>query len=206
MGGVLVRVDPTRPGQQDTLAHTSIYPFALSRNDKFLLGSPAQQAVASGVRLSTYRITLDGSLPPEPVTLGGPAGGAYGPTLSPDDRWVAYLGRAGGVFVEPWPPTGEIYRISRQLDGDVPYWSAKGDEVFFPSKSQMYVTGVHPGSPPRFDPPRLLAAPRFANYAGRPYAVAPDGQRFLIKIPSSVHSAHSIRVILNDRPEAGSPR
>jgi serine/threonine-protein kinase len=206
MGGVLVRVDPTRPGQLDTLAQTSIYPFGLSRNDRVLLGSPGQQALTGEVQLSTYRIALDGSLPPEPLTLGGQAGGAYGPTLSPDDRWVAYLGRAGGVFVEPYPPTGEIYRISGELDGDVPYWSAGGDEIFFPSNSLMYVTRVHHGSPPRFDPPQLIAAQRFANYAGRPYAVAPDGQRFLIKIPSSEHSAHSIRVILNDPSERGAPR
>jgi hypothetical protein len=205
-GGVLVRVDPNRPGQLDTLARTSIYPFALSRNDRFLLGSPGQQALTGEVQFNTYRITLDGSLPPEPVKLGGQAGGAYGPTLSPDDRWVAYLGRAGGVFVEPHPPTGEIYRISGQLDGDVPYWSADGNEIFFPSNSQMYVTRVHPGSPPRFDPPRLLAAQRFANYAGRPYAVAPGEQRFLIKIPSSEHSAHSIRVILNDPSKRGASR
>jgi serine/threonine-protein kinase len=198
MGGVLVRVDPNRPGRLDTLARTSSYPFALSQHDRFLLGTPGPQALAGEVQLGTYRIDLDGSLPPEPVPLGGQAGGAYGPTLSPDDRWVAYLGRAGGVFVEPYPPTGEIYRISGQVDGDVPYWSAGGDEIFFPSNSQMYVTRVHPGSPPRFDPPRLLAAQRFANYAGRPYAVAPDEQRFLIKLSSPEHTAQSIRVILND--------
>jgi len=205
-GGLLVRVDPNRPGRLDTLARTSSYPFALSRNDRFLLGTAGPEALAGEVQLGTYRIALDGSLPPEPVTLGAQAGGAYGPTLSPDDRWVAYLGRAGGVFVEPYPPTGEIYRISGQVDGDVPYWSAEGDEIFFPSNSQMYVTRVHPGSPPRFDPPQLLAAQRFANYAGRPYAVAPDEQRFLIKIPSAEHSAHSIRVILNDPSERGAPR
>ncbi len=205
-GGFLVRVDPNRPGRLDTLARTSSYPFVLSRNDRFLLGTPGPQALAGEVHLGTYRIVLDGSLPPEPVTLGGQAGGAYGPTLSPDDRWVAYLGRAGGVFVEPYPPTGEIYRISGQVDGDVPYWSAEGDEIFFPSNSQMYVTRVHPGSPPRFDPPRLLVAQRFANYAGRPYAVAPDEQRFLIKLSSPEHSAHSIRVILNHPSGGGTPR
>jgi hypothetical protein len=70
----------------------------------------------------------------------------------------------------------------------------------------MYVTRVHPGSPPRFDPPRLLAAQRFANYSGRPYAVAPDGQRFLIKIPSAEHAAHSIQVILTPPSARGAPR
>jgi len=205
-GGFLARVDPNRPGQLDTLARTSSRPFALSQNDRFLLGTPGPQALAGEVQLGTYQIVLDGSLPPELVILGGQAGGAFGPTLSPDDRWVAYLGPDGGVFVEPYPPTGEIYRISGQLDGDVPYWSAGGDEIFFPSNSQMYVTRVHPGSPPRFDPPRLVVAQRFANYSGRPYAVAPDEQRFLIKLSSPEHTAQSIRVILNDPSERRAPR
>ncbi len=113
-GGVLVRMDPRRPGQVDTLARSSIYPFGLTHDDRFLLGSPADQSLAGEDQLSNYRVALDGSSPPEVVALGGQAGGAYGPTFSPDDRWVAYLGRAGGVLVEPYPPTGEIYRISGQ--------------------------------------------------------------------------------------------
>ncbi len=205
-GGVLVRLDPTRPGQQDTLARTSIYPFALSHDDRLLLGSPADQRLAGEDPLGSYQISLDGSAAPEPVPLGGRGGGAYGPTFSPDDRWVAYLASAGGVFVEPYPPTGEIYRISGELGGDVPYWSARGDEIFFPSNSQMYVVRVHPGPPLRFDPPQLLATQRFANYSGRPYAVAPDGGRFLIKLGSPEHSAPSIRLILNASLEATGSR
>jgi hypothetical protein len=99
-----------------------------------------------------------------------------------------------------------MYRISGQLNGDVPYWSARGDEIFFPSSSQMYVIRVHPGDPPRFNPPQLIASQRFANYSGRPYAVAPGGQRFLIKLSSSEHSAPSIRVILGTTLPAGRPR
>ena len=205
-GGVLVRVDPARPGQLDTLAHTSADPFTLSRDDSFLLGSTDQTVLAGEKPSSTYRIGLDSKVSPEPLTLGGQAGGGYGPTLSPDNKWVAYLGASSGVFVEPYPPTGEIYRISGQLAGDLPYWSARGDEIFFPSSAQMYVVRVHPGAPPHFDPPELIAPQRFANYGGRPYAVAPDGQRFLIKMPSSEHSSRSIRVILNVVSGRGAPR
>jgi hypothetical protein len=32
---------------------------------------------------------------------------------------------------------------------------------------------------------------------GRPYAMAPDGKRFLIKVPTTEHSARSIRLVLN---------
>ena len=205
-GGALIWIDPARPGRLDTLASSSIYPFAVSRDDRVVLGSPGQNPLAGEDLLGTYRIDLGEVKPPERMTYGGQTGGAFGHTFSPDNRWVAYLGRAGGIFVEPYPPTGEMYRISGQLDGDAPYWSRRGDEIFFPSSSQMHVIKVHPGSPPRFDPPQLIAGQRFANYAGRPFSVAPDGQRFLIKIPSSEHSAHSIRVMLNGFSENEVPR
>jgi eukaryotic-like serine/threonine-protein kinase len=197
VGGALIRVDPARPGRLDTLAKASLYPFALSRDGRYLLGSPWENPVTGEDVRETYRVALDGRGTPERMNYGGPAGGAFGMTFSPDNLWISYLGRAGGVFVEPYPPTGETHRISGQLDGDVPYWSARGDEIFFASSSRMYVVRVHPGSPPSFDPPQLIASQRFANYAGRPYAVAPDEQRFLIKIPSSEHSAGSIRLVLN---------
>jgi hypothetical protein len=141
-------------------------------------------------------LSLTGRTAPHPVGLAG-AGGAFLPSLSPDGRWAAYLGATGGgVFVEPVPPTGEVIRISGQLDGDVPAWSRRGDEIVFPSSSQLYVAGVHPGAPPRFDPPRLISPTRFANLDGRPYAPFPDGQRFLVKMPSPEHSARSIRLVL----------
>ena len=64
------------------------------------------------------------------------------------------------------------------------------------SSSQLCVAGVHPGSPPRFDPPRMIAPTRFANIDGRPYAPFPDWQRFLVKMPSPEHLARAIRLVL----------
>jgi hypothetical protein len=46
-------------------------------------------------------------------------------------------------------------------------------------------------------PPRLVASTRFANITGRPYAVSPDGQHVFIKVLTTEHTAHSIRVVLN---------
>jgi len=192
-GGLLVRLDPARPGLMDTLARASLYPSSISPDGRFLIGSRSETDSSS----IAVVVGLDGKSTPRPLDYGGPRG-SFLPSFSPDGRWVVYLGGgAGGVFVEPYPATGEAFRISDQLDGDVPYWSRDGREIFFPSSSQLYVVGVHPGSPPQFDRPRLMSPQRMANYAGRPYAVSPDGQRFLIKLPSSEHSAHSIRLILN---------
>ena len=184
----VVRIDPARPGKVDTLARNQLTPASVSRDGRrLLLGSPLSD--------SSYLLSLDGRNAPEPIkfTTGE---GAFQPAFSPDGRWISYLGRKGGVFVEPYPITGEVYRISNQLEGDVPTWP-NSDEIFFPSGSQLYVVKVHPGPVPRFDPPRMLAPQRLANLSGRPYAVADNGRRFLIRLPTPEHSARSIRLIVN---------
>ena len=184
----VVRIDPARPGQVDTLSRNQLTPASVSRDGRrLLLGSPLSD--------SSFLLSLDGRSPPEPIkfTTGD---GAFQPAFSPDGRWISYLGRKGGVFVEPYPVTGEVYRISNQLEGDVPTWT-NSNEIYFPSGSQLYVVKVYPGPVPRFDPPRLLATQRLANLSGRPYAVADDGRRFLIKLPTPEHSARSIRLVVN---------
>ena len=118
-GAGLVRIDPARPGQVDTLARNRVNPSSASRDGRLLLlGSTSSD--------SMFVLSLDGkSAPQHIVYTTGP--GAYQSAFSPDGRWVAYLGRNGGVFVEPYPITGEVYRISGQLEGDVPSWSRTGD-------------------------------------------------------------------------------
>jgi hypothetical protein len=184
----VVRVYPARPGRVDTLTRNRLTPASVSRDgQRLLLGSPLSD--------SSFVLALDSRSAPEPINFTT-EGGGFQPAFSPDGRWISYLGRNGGVFVEPYPITGEVYRISNQLEGDVPTWP-NGDEIFFPSGSQMYVVKVYPGPVPRFDPPRLIAPQLLANLSGRPYAVAPDGRRFLIKLPTPEHSARSIRLVVN---------
>lgn len=114
--------------------------------------------------------------------------------------------KVGGVFVEPFPANGQVWAISGKLEGDVPYWSPRGDQIFFPSGSQLYVVDVVPGSPPGFGAPRLVSPARFANITGRPYAVSPNARRFLIKVPTAEHSASAIRLVLNQFAADGAPR
>jgi eukaryotic-like serine/threonine-protein kinase len=188
-GAGLVRIDPARPGQLVTLAPGRLIPSSASRDGRILLlGSQSTD--------SMFVLALDGKSRPQPITYSTEPG-AYQPAFSPDAHWVTYLGRNGGVFVEPYPITGEVYRISGELEGDVPEWSSRGDEIVFPSGSQLYAVVVHPGSPPRFDASRLISSQRLANMTGRPYAMDPDGRRFLIRIPTAEHSEQSIHLVLN---------
>jgi serine/threonine-protein kinase len=194
-GGVVVRIDPARPGLLDTVAQAAIRPSAVSPDGRTLLATLQAD--------SSIYLPLDRAGEPKPLGLGG-RNTMFSPSFSPDGRWIVYAGSLGGVFVEPYPATGEVFQISGRLEGDVPYWS--GNEIFFPSGSQLYVVEVHPGSPPRFGPPRLFAPTRFANITGRPYAPSPDGRRFLIKVPTTEHSAPSVRVVLNGFRAGGTPK
>jgi len=197
-GSGLVKIDPDRPGQADTLTRTLLYPSSASRDGRLLL-------LRSRLSDSTFVLPLDGKSAPQPVVYTMP-GGAFQPAFSPDGHWVAYFREQGGVFVEPFPVTGEVYRISAQLEGDLATWSPSGAEIVFPSASQLYSVAVHQGSPPRFDPPRLISTQRVANMWGRPYAMAPDGRRFLMRVPTSEHSAGAIHLVLNGFLPEGTPR
>jgi eukaryotic-like serine/threonine-protein kinase len=196
-GEVLVRVDPARPALLDTIARASVRPSAVSPDGRTLLATLALD--------SSIAIPLDRA--GEPTRLGHRGQNViFLPDFSPDGRWIVYNGASGGVFVEPYPATGEVFTISGRLEGDVPYWSPRGTEILFPSGSQLYSVEVHPGLPPRFSPPQLVASTRFANITGRPFAVSPDGQRVLIKVPTIEHSARSIRVVLNGFHAGGTPQ
>ena len=105
--------------------------------------------------------------------------------FSPDGRWIACIGGAGGqvglgIFVQPFPGPGGRIQISSGL-GAQPRWSRDGRQIFYiqPDRKLMAVS---------FDPqkgaagaPRVLfqtriVAPYLALFQ---YDVSPDG-RFLI--------------------------
>jgi len=81
-------------------------------------------AAGAAVTAVPCRIVESWAAPPAAAAVGAAAsciaagaGAAAGLLLG---HWLTYLGRNGGVFVEPYPITGEVYRISGQLEGDVP--------------------------------------------------------------------------------------
>ena len=105
--------------------------------------------------------------------------------FSPDSRWVAYQSDASGryeIVVRPFPDNGPARTMSRD-GGKHPLWRADGKELFFvsPAGTMMAVafdatTGVSQGEP------QALFATQIRISDNRPYAVAKDGQRFLLKV------------------------
>jgi eukaryotic-like serine/threonine-protein kinase len=112
-------------------------------------------------------------------------------SLSPDGRWVAYASNATGRYeVYARLVDGDAAPIQLSADGgEHPLWRANGEEVFFLSPTDEIVavdvtllarTGL-PGA-------RQVLFRMVTNDIVRedfaPYAVSPDGQRFLVNAPA----------------------
>ena len=122
------------------------------------------------------------------------------PTFSPDGRWFAYASNESGnpqVYVQPFPPTGRKYLVSRD-DGSHPLWRHDGRELYFLTQdAALYAVPVV--TAPEFEagiPQRLFASLTPAFAGSRAYAVSRDGQRFLFAAAVQVATA-PLQVVLN---------
>jgi eukaryotic-like serine/threonine-protein kinase len=135
--------------------------------------------------------------------------------FSPDGRWVVYAStdRQGGlispnrgVFVEPFPATGEKHQVPKTLIDFHPVWAPDGKSIFFvPGAVQptMAVSIVTHPSVAFGKPIELSRAPRpgLLSTDVRGYDVLPDG-RFISVSPASGEVTGSgfkpeVRVVLN---------
>ncbi len=106
------------------------------------------------------------------------------PSLSPDGRWLAYQADATGAFeiyVRRYPDVDAgTWRVST-AGGTSPQWSPDGRALFyFENDTLMRVPVVDARRPPRGRPQRVFSARLFGERLGPLYAIAPDGQRFLV--------------------------
>src|SRR5713101_1984253 len=115
------------------------------------------------------------------------AGGVV--VFSPDGRWVAYASQEGrlssAVYVQPFPPTGAKYQISKNADdGHHPIWSPDGAELLFGlGPGTLNLNAVRVTRQPSFTVGEAMPVPRRFQGAApafeRPYDISRDGQHFL---------------------------
>ena len=106
------------------------------------------------------------------------------PQFSPDGKWLAYTsdetGR-GEVYVQPYPPTGERWKISTE-GGRQALWRRDGKELYFVNEERkFFVVDIIPGVKFDFGSPRFLFDMRANVFNVRnSYVPSRDGQRFLV--------------------------
>jgi Tol biopolymer transport system component len=129
------------------------------------------------------------------------------PEFSPDGHWIAYSSNEPGrseIYVRRFdarPATGAATRISVD-GGSHPKWRRDGREVFFlapdgklMSSEIRWLPDIRPSPPVALFQTRIYVLNFLVGYA-----VAQNGQRFLINAPSEDAESGSVTVIANWNP------
>jgi Tol biopolymer transport system component len=111
-----------------------------------------------------------------------------GPRLSPDQQWMAFASDESGrveTYVQRFPNAAMKWQVSTG-GGAHPAWRADGRELFFVSADLrlMAVSFAGRGVDFRPSPPQaLFSLPADVRSNASPFAVTPDGQRFILVTP-----------------------
>jgi len=126
--------------------------------------------------------------------------------FSPDGRWVAYSSNESGrdeVYVQSFPVPGAKFPISAG-GGVEPQWGKGGTELFYISENRTLMavpvkltsSAAEPLQVGQAKP--LFSVPLMDTFiVGRSYEVSNDGQRFLLRAPTSGEAVPSLTVVLN---------
>ncbi|MBL8295027.1 MAG: PD40 domain-containing protein, partial [Bryobacterales bacterium] len=123
--------------------------------------------------------------------------GRFSPEPSP--RWVAYTSDESGwneIYIQAFPEPQGKFQISTG-GGMFPEWSPDGRELFYVSEEgRLMAVGLNRGADSIApSTPRELFTFSRSIGSSFPYAVAPDGKRFLVKTP--VGDSGPLEVIVN---------
>ena len=136
---------------------------------------------------------------------------AYGMTLSPDGRWLAYVSEESGtteIYVRPFPNVDSARFVISSGGGIEPLWRRDGRELFYrTTRGEVFATAISAG--PGFQhgaPVRLFSLPDmvFQSYH-RTWDIHPDGRRFLM-LRTGGTAAQVLGVVFNWQESARNPR
>jgi Tol biopolymer transport system component len=120
--------------------------------------------------------------------------------FSPDGRWLAYMSEESGtpeVYVEPFPGTGMRWQVSTG-GGAEPHWRLDGRELFDvanDAKLPAVDTAAADWTNARGTPLFRISIPDLTG--NDDYAVAPDGQTFVVNVFLADPVVPPIDVVVN---------
>ena len=140
---------------------------------------------------------VPGKVDAVPVPLGAgesalPAAGSIGPlgvSLSPDERWLAYVSDGSGrfeVYVRPFGRPGARRQLTTEGGSEV-VWAPSGSELFYRDGDKMMAIPVAGTADFEAGKPKALFEGRYLRKSTAPgisnYDVSHDGRRFLMVKP-----------------------
>ena len=193
--GVLMRRDLKSGSETQLFSETAgsyIVPLASVRDGAAVLYTTPKLDGGSDLLL---RPTAGGGA--AKAIVGTPADELYG-QVSPDGRWLAWASDESGryeVFVAPFPDAGgSRFQVSRD-GGTQPRWHPKGTELFFKTADNVLTAVPIEASSSTFSVGMPKALFRIVEFTGWTYAIAPDGERFLVREPLAERDASPITLL-----------
>ena len=179
-GTIFRRFSDGRGESRKAVTHaSSAWPWQWSKDGTWILFG----AQDSKTGVDVFRANLDGS-PSTPLVKTTFTDDM--PSLSPDNRWLAYTSDETGtseVYVRPFAGEGR-WPISGS-GGGAPLWRRDGKELYFVTpRNQVMAVTVDPTGPAfKFGVPAPLFRTEFLNWLGEDYyAPFADGQRFVVSV------------------------
>ena len=129
----------------------------------------------------------------------------FQPTLSPDERFMAYVSDESGrreVYIRALSGAAHRVQVSSE-GGDEPVWSRRGSEIFYRRGAQMITVPVSTASGVTLGKPAVLFEGRYDvdpfNSDATNYDVTRDGQRFVMVRPAAdpARSLLQLNVVVN---------
>ena len=198
-GGLAVRLTTAAPG-------FSHIPESWSPDGQTLLYSNHKEG--GEYNLWSLSLATKSSQPVPKVQSAEPIGA----TFSRDGKWIAYSlnEKAGGtpspnrgVYVQPFPPTGDVFQVPKERLDFHPAWTANGDLMYVPTVGQFSIVTFQ--TRPNVTFGRVAHLPMAVRHDRvstdvRDFDLLPDG-RLLITFPGddqlSLGDVSQMRVVLN---------
>jgi eukaryotic-like serine/threonine-protein kinase len=159
-----------------------------------------------GTSSALWLVPADGSHDPWRLTPAGVS--ASEGRFSPDGRWLAFDGTATGadeVYLQRFDGgtlSGGPIRVS-QNGGSLPIWRRDGRELYFINHGTIMAVDVTgSGDQPAGMPHALFSVAGLVTGSYGPYAVTPDGQRFIAIVGTRSQTPLPATVVLGWKPTA----
>jgi eukaryotic-like serine/threonine-protein kinase len=171
-----------------------LFPSDWSRDGKYLM----YYRTDTKTRLDTWVLPLFGDRTPMKI-LETPYNESQG-QFAPDGKSFAFVSDESGqqqVYLQSFPSSTRRGQVSTG-GGTQPRWRRDGRELFYlaPDGKMMSVS-IRGNDTLETDAPRpMFNTPLDSRALRQTYAVAPDGQRFLLQMPSA-SSSSTLTVVLN---------
>jgi len=182
------------PGQSNITA------YSISADGRFIGARKGfVQAEVDGSVSNSDSILLIDLVDNKDIEIPSVGRGNWGTAVSPDGRAVVYTSPVSGEYqnyLQPVPPTGARFQISRVGGAEEPRWSQDGSKIYYRSGLRIMVVDVQLDPDISLSEPRVFYGGRFVNVGGRSYDISLDEKRALV-IAEPEDTASSLHLVTN---------